>query len=200
MSIINSRFHRILEVVSNYFFLNMVWLLLCIPVVTIFASTTALFAVVRNWTLKKETTYFLTDFFYHFKTNFIKSTKIGLVWSFVGLVIGLYFYINFQISSPVLFGILIVISIIYLFVSIYLFPILVHYDINIWNTLKFSLIYSISQLVYTILVVLIIFVFLFLLYFQPFLVLIFCSLSAHLVYFVIHKAFDKIMKKNVTSQ
>jgi len=199
MRIVNTGFHRILEVFSKYFFLNMLWLFLCLPVFTVFASTAAMFAVVRNWTLQKETSHYLADFIYQFKTNFIKSTLVGITWSFFGLVIGLYTFINLQVSSTILFVALIFISLVYFFISGYLFPVLVHYDIEFRNIFKFSFIYSFSQIGYTFLIFLIKIIFGLVIFLQPFFILILFSVCTHIVYFICQKSFSKIEKRYTDS-
>lgn len=43
------RAHRLLEVFINLLLLNLLWLLACLPVLTIYPATAAMFGVVRIW-------------------------------------------------------------------------------------------------------------------------------------------------------
>ena len=47
MSILDSRVYRWSEVAADFFLLNLMWLLACLPVVTAPPATAAMFAVVR---------------------------------------------------------------------------------------------------------------------------------------------------------
>lgn len=193
--IINTRFHRILETFSNYFFLNLLWLLMCLPLFTIFASTTAMFSVVRKWTLKGESISLFSEFMKQFKTNFVKSSLIGLIWTFFGTVIGLYMVINVELSSSILFYTIAFLSLWFVFLTIYLFPVMVHYDISILNVFKYSFIYSISQVGFTLLSGILILVCALIIWLQPIFALFLCSITAHLIYFICHKSFQKINEK-----
>jgi len=69
MNFMNSKVYSTFEVVCNLFLLNLLWLLMCLPVVTIFPATAAMFGVVRQSVLYKDSSIF-TSFFRYFKENF----------------------------------------------------------------------------------------------------------------------------------
>ena len=54
VNLIDTRIYRWLEVATDFFLLNLMWLVACVPVVTIFPSTAAMFGVVRDWSREKE--------------------------------------------------------------------------------------------------------------------------------------------------
>src|SRR5215208_5302290 len=54
MSILDTRIYRWLETATDFFLLNLLWLVACLPVVTIFPSTAAMFGVVRGWVRGKD--------------------------------------------------------------------------------------------------------------------------------------------------
>lgn len=93
MNILNSRFYIFLEKVSNLFILNVIWLIACLPIITIFPATAAMFSVIRQWKLHDETSVFM-PFTKHFKLNFKQSLLIGLLWiPFAFLLYIDYFYV-----------------------------------------------------------------------------------------------------------
>lgn len=64
--------------VGNLIYLNILWILCCIPVVTIGASTTALYRVTLDMAAKKESTIIIR-FFTAFRENFKPATKVWLI-------------------------------------------------------------------------------------------------------------------------
>jgi uncharacterized membrane protein YesL len=55
MGFLDSRLYRWLEVFTNFFVLNLLWLLACVPVLTIYPATAAKFGVVRGWVRDTDT-------------------------------------------------------------------------------------------------------------------------------------------------
>ena len=45
----DNKLYKTMEFLKSIFLLNTIWLLMCIPIVTIFPATTAMFAVLREW-------------------------------------------------------------------------------------------------------------------------------------------------------
>ena len=82
------------------FFLNVLWLVCCIPVVTIGASTTALYYCSIKLA-KDEPVSVLHDFFHSFRANFIPATKITLLFLAVGIILGLdgFIFLHFPIRG-----------------------------------------------------------------------------------------------------
>ena len=50
---LEGRFYRRLETVTNYFLLNVLWLLACLPIITLYPATAAMFAVIRGWIARR---------------------------------------------------------------------------------------------------------------------------------------------------
>lgn len=68
----------LLDVAVRYLFLNVVWLLGCLPILTIPASTTAMTGVVRQWAGGDEAPV-LPAYFRQFRKQFRVSTTVGFV-------------------------------------------------------------------------------------------------------------------------
>ena len=67
--------------------LNILWLVCCLPIVTIGASTTALYYTSFK-IAKDEGSYITTMFFRSFRQNFKQATVIWLIMLAAGLIIG----------------------------------------------------------------------------------------------------------------
>src|SRR5436190_20025512 len=83
MGFVNSRLYRALDAFGSLFLLNLLWLALCVPLVTAFPATAAMFAVVRDWT-RDDGNYSLGRFFHHLRANFVQSLGIGILWVVLG--------------------------------------------------------------------------------------------------------------------
>ncbi len=83
----DSKFGRLFLKVSYACCLNFLWLICCLPVFTIGASTTALFYTSFK-IAKDEGSFITTMFFRSFRQNFKQATIIWLIMLVTGLIIG----------------------------------------------------------------------------------------------------------------
>ena len=93
----DSKFFRMMNKVADAFYASVLWLLFCIPVVTIGASTTAFYYTVHK-SLRRSRGYIWSNFWHAFKENFKKTTIVWLVM-FALLVL---LYADRQISFQLL--------------------------------------------------------------------------------------------------
>ena len=193
MGILDSRFYRWLETFSNLLFLNLLWLLACLPIVTIYPSTAAMFGVTRDRVRGKEGRIWPT-FAARFKENFKQSLGIGVVWTFLGVVLLVDLYLVTQVPPVpkiVLGSLLSLLGLLYVFTSVYLFPVMVHYDATWKVVLKNSLLLSIGQLSTTLLCLLVVALMATILFIVPLTLLIAGSLTAYIVYWLCDRAFRR---------
>lgn len=83
----DSKFGQLFLKLSYGCCLNILWLVCCLPIVTIGASTTALYYTSFK-IAKDEGSYITTMFFRSFKQNFKQATIIWLIMLAAGLIIG----------------------------------------------------------------------------------------------------------------
>jgi uncharacterized membrane protein YesL len=199
MRMMDGKLYKSMEFIMNAFLLNLLWLVLCLPILTIFPATTAMFGVVREWKKQNDIRTF-SAFFRLFKENFKQSFLMGILWIvFTGLLLGDLIIIN-QLNSSVkyiLFSFFFLMGILYLFISIYIFPVLVHYQVTWKNAIKNALLLSISTLHYTILSILIIAACLVLCFYLPAAMMIGFSISAYLIYSLVSSGFHHENTKNI---
>ncbi len=83
----DSKFGQIFLKLSYGCCLNVLWLVCCLPIVTIGASTTALYYT--SFKIAKDEGSYITKMFFHsFKQNFRQATVIWLIMLVTGLIIG----------------------------------------------------------------------------------------------------------------
>lgn len=83
---IDSPFVQKMSLVFDLMLINVLWLVCCIPIVTIGASTTAMYAAVH--VLAEDSTGYVRKFFHTFRSCFVQSTFAGLVVALGVLVLG----------------------------------------------------------------------------------------------------------------
>jgi uncharacterized membrane protein YesL len=194
MNVLDTRVYRWLEVATDFFLLNLMWLVACLPVVTIFPSTAAMFGVVRDWVRGKEGSLTRT-FIARFRENFGQSLLVGVIWT----VFGVALFLDFLVASKLSFGaevvlkaLLVLVSALYAFGSIFLFPVMVHYEADWKTVIRNSLLMSIGRLPTTVMSLVLLAVMVGLTVVVPFLVIITGSITAYFVYRLCDREFRKI--------
>ena len=153
----DNKFFTVMGHVADLMILNIVFLICCLPVVTIGASLTALHYVTLKMA-RNEESYIVRSFFKSFKQNFKQATIINLIMLAVGAV--LYVDLNIVTNmtgsmSKVLYILLIAFAFLYLIVFLYIYPVLAKFYNTIKNTFTNAFLMSIRHLPYTVLMILI---------------------------------------------
>lgn len=109
-------------------YLNILWFICCLPIVTIGASTTALFYVTLK-IAKNEEGNITRAFFHSFRENFKQGTLIWLILLAVGIVLGVDGYVLYHMRFSnafwtVITAIFLVAAIAYAIIVMYIFPLL----------------------------------------------------------------------------
>lgn len=108
--------------------LNVLWIICSIPIVTIGASTTAVYYVTLKL-VRDEEGPTIRSFFKSFKENFRQATVIWLIMLLLGCLLGfdLYFFIAIQKTPSALRTVMMAMfggfSFVYLFVMMFVFPV-----------------------------------------------------------------------------
>ena len=194
MNILDTRVYRWLETATDFFLLNLIWLVACLPVVTIFPSTAAMFGVVRDWVREKESSLTRT-FIARFRENLGQSLLVGTIWAVFGIALFLDFLVASQLSywaEIVLKSVLLFVSTVYAFGSVYLFTVMVHYDTDWKTVIKNSLLISVGSLPTTLACLVFLVVIVGLTVVVPFLVVITGSITAYVVYKLCDRVFRQI--------
>jgi len=194
MNVLDTRVYRWLERATDFFLLNLIWLAVCLPVVTIFPSTAAMFGVVRDWVRGKEGSLTRT-FITRFRENLGQSLLVGAIWTVFGVALFLDFLVANQLSywaEIILKSVLMLVCTVYAFGSVYLFPVMVHYETDWKTVIKNSLLISIGRMPTTVVCLVFLVVMVGLTVVVPFLVVITGSITAYGVYRLCDRVFRNI--------
>jgi uncharacterized membrane protein YesL len=189
----NNAFFRILEIVTAFFQLNLIWLLFCLPVVTIFPATVAMYCVTRQWIIHKDYSVF-RSFMKFFKENFKQSFILGLIWLFMSGVLFIDFSLMDSLGSlqPIFYSIFLLVAFIMVLTTIYIFPMLSHYSMKTTDIIKNSFFFSLRFLPTTMLALLCIAATGVILYFWQITFLFIYCVCAFCISFLCQRVFQKV--------
>lgn len=156
---LDSPFMRILNRMGDLMILNVLVLICCIPIVTAGAAFTGMHFVLLK-IVRGEEGYLVKGFFKSFKQNFRQATILWLIMLFfIGLIAADFAILNYSgIELPRIYKILIMaIALIFIIVSVYVFPVLSRFDNSVKNTIRNAFFISFLNLPKSILMVLLIF-------------------------------------------
>lgn len=143
-------------------YLNILWFVCCIPVVTVGASTTALFYVTLKIS-KNEEGSITKAFFHSFQQNLKQGTLIWLILLALGIILGIDGYILYHMRFENVFwtlctAVFCVAAAAYAIVLMYIFPLLARFDNTVGAMFKNALFIGVRFLFCTALMAVIYFV------------------------------------------
>ena len=128
---------KITEFITEFVMLNLMWFAGCVLGGVIFGwapSTVSLLAVIRNKIMKKEYYGVVRSFWATYKKEFIKSNALGIVCMLFLVIVSIN-KINFDSQPEGIFTILSVIStvvrVLICGIILYMFPLYVHYNMDL---------------------------------------------------------------------
>ena len=190
-----------LSKVADLVWLNIIYIICCIPIFTIGTATSALYYVTMKMVADEEG-YITKSFFKAFKDNFKQAT---IVW--LGVLLAYFiFFMDFRILSTmegtmgkVIYVIICAVGILFTFMVLYIFPLLAKFENTTKNSLKNAFLISIRHFPYTILLVVGMIAPFVLVYFinilLPLLFLLVFSLIAYYSSFIYRKIFNYYILK-----
>ena len=158
-----------LSKVFDMIVIGLVWILLCIPIITIGPATTALYYTIVK-VIRRERSYLFKEFWRSFKLNF----KQGIVVSIIFVVFAFIMYVDFRFLNEaveesykyrsVLYGVYLVVIVMAVFLFLYVFPILSRFTVSTKQLFKWAFLLSVRHFVSTFLMTAILAVFIVLSY------------------------------------
>lgn len=134
----DSSFSKITSMLFDLVVLNVLWLLLCLPVITIGASTAALFNVTLKMAEGKNDRV-VKDFLHSFAQNFKQSIVITLIMLGVATVLMADIYILRQMSgqiSAVFYGMIVAIALVAIALGSYTIALFAKFDNSCLNLIQ----------------------------------------------------------------
>ena len=150
---LDSPFMQFMNRVADLMWLNILFVISCIPVITVGPAITAMFYITLKM-VRNEESYITKGYFKSFKQNFIQGTVIWLIAILAGGLLLLDYFIisgrmGVNVGNPTIISVmqvlLIVVLIFYLFTFTFVFPLLSKFDNSIKNTIKNAFIMSIRH-------------------------------------------------------
>ena len=146
---INSPLWEMTDKLVRFLWLSILWTICSIPVVTMGASTTALYSVTLKY-VRGEEGYLTSSFFRAFRENFRQST---IVW-LLSLAAGLFLFADFVVYyrgdyknmvSMALFILFMGVFVTFIFANLYVYPLLAYFNNSIRHTVYNALVMALSH-------------------------------------------------------
>ena len=151
----DNKFFTFMSRVADLIILNLLFLLCCIPIVTIGPAITAMYYVTMKM-VRNEESYIARSFFKSFKENFKQGVAIWMMALVLILLEFMDFFIMKQLSggiyTVVKYGLL-VIALLMAMILQYVFPLLAKFYNTVKNTIRNALLMSLRHLPYTMLLI-----------------------------------------------
>lgn len=199
----NSMLYNILEWITKFAYINLLWFVFTAVgglILGFYPATFALFSVIRDWLRGKSDIPTFNTFWSYYKNNFLKSNLLGLFVNVLFIFIAFsIFYISINesltwVHIPLFASILIIV--LFLF---YLFPSFVHYDLKLPKLIKNTFLIMIISPAYSFLMVISIISVYFIMKTIPALFFIFgSSIYAFITTWLGLHAFNRIQRKSVS--
>lgn len=148
---------QFLGTLFDFVILNVIFLITCIPVVTIGPALSALYTVTLR-EVRNEQGYVIRSYFTAFKENFKHSFLLSLIYAIVGAVLlyNLAFWAQIQTAAGTVFLIIIAVcTLLYVISLLYVFALSARFDNTIKRTVKNSLLIALASPVQTLMILLI---------------------------------------------
>ncbi|MFB5662817.1 YesL family protein [Alteribacillus sp. HJP-4] len=143
--------YSVFEWITRLAYVNLLWFIFTMAgliVFTFFPATSAMFAVIRKWTMGKTEIPVFKTFWKEFRSEFWKSSLIGAVLVAFAIIL----YIDFQVFTSfdgllgtALIALSISIAFLYLIVACFIFPVLAHFKLRFWQYFKQALLLGLSS-------------------------------------------------------
>lgn len=133
--------------------LSLIYLVFCIPIVTIGAATTSLYYVSAK-VLRHNRSYVWKEFWSCFKTNFKQAT---ILWVIVGGAMAYFAWVvSWRQFNTYLTGVYLAFILIIFLITLYVFPILSRFTMKVTHVLRLSLYCAFRHIGYTLIMLVIV--------------------------------------------
>ncbi|TFJ93086.1 YesL family protein [Lentibacillus salicampi] len=159
MNMFASTLYKIMEWIMRFAYIQLLWIgftLMGLVILGFFPSTVAMFAIIRGWLRGKTDSRIFPVFWQYYKHDFVKANLFGMPVIAVMLLIGInIFYIQIDMTNYLSWTYmpLFAFMLLCLICLFYLFPVFVHYDLNISGMIKNTLLIMLVSPVQTFLMI-----------------------------------------------
>lgn len=152
----DNKFFILMGKIFDVMVLGLLWLVLCIPVITIGPASTAIYYTMVK-VIRRERSYLFKEFFRSFKLNFKQGALLTLVYAILAVVM----YVDFTYildtttdgskMNAMMLGVFIALGIFTIFSLVYVFPLLSRFTVTLKNLIKWSFFISVRHIGWTLL-------------------------------------------------
>lgn len=187
----DNKFFELLGKIADVILVSILWLICCIPIVTIGASTTALYYTVHK-VLRGGRAYVCRSFFESFRSNFKQATVLWMLFFLMGGILAADIYITYHTAFYYVF---LVLSVCYMGWLIYVFPYQARFYNSTKEVIKNTAIIAVTNLPKTLFLVGLWLVGVLIIYLVPYLVFLIPALLMWLMNLVLETIFRKYMSQ-----
>ncbi|OIJ14675.1 hypothetical protein BKP37_07890 [Anaerobacillus alkalilacustris] len=150
-------FYRVSVHISRLAYVNLLWIMFTLlggVVLGIMPATVALFAITRKWVNGQDEFPIFKTYWKYYKAEFLKSNLLG----FILFVLIILLYNNFMLLQndviwmDIVRYILFFLTVLFAIVVIFLFPVYVHFQLNLPQYLRDALFLGLGYPVHTVLI------------------------------------------------
>lgn len=179
--------------------LSILWAICCIPIITIGASSTALYYAVHK-SIRGNRGYTTRNFFTAFKNNFKQATLVYLVWLVIMVVLVGDIFITRAVlqggsSMGLFFYFFLVLTAFGIGWACYLFPYIARFENTIKATLKNGILLEIRHLPWSLLLIALFLVCVLATYIMPLFIMLFPTVLALTFDFILERLFRMYMSE-----
>ena len=191
----DNRFFTLVGKIVDVIILGVVFLIFCIPVITIGPACTALYYVTVK-VIRRERGYLFREFLKSFKLNFKRAAIVGVFLTVATVIIVVdllttWATFNTGVGNNILFGVYIAVAVLLFGFFIYVFPVLSRFELTIKQLIKTVFIISIRHFPSTLAMIIITVAAYVFLYYMPF----FAILMPGALTFVNSFIMERVLKK-----
>lgn len=152
----DNKFFILMSKIFDIMMLGLIWLVLCVPVITIGPASTALYYTMVK-VVRRERSYMLKEFFRSFKLNFKQGAVLTLIYAVLFAVMYFDFMYVKALSDEgskygaMLFGTFVVLAVFVIFTVVYIFPLLSRFTVTLKNLFKWAFFMSVRHILWTLL-------------------------------------------------
>lgn len=150
----DSKFMRAMSRIGDLLLLNLMFLITCVPIVTIGAACTAMYTLCFRFDTDRERGL-IKSYFQAFRDNFKQATVLWLIILLCGATACINVYIFYSLSAviPFVYVLFLILFVLVLLIAAYTFPLLSQFNNSNKATLKNALILCLAYLPRSIVIV-----------------------------------------------
>lgn len=140
-----SGYYRYCVTLMKLAYINLLWILFTIlglGILGVAPATVAMLNIIRGWIRGDTEEPILKTFWQTYKKEFVKANMLGITYIFVGIILYVdivYFSNPSSIMTLILYYFFWVVTIIYILLGLFMFPVYVHYENKWWQYFKSTL-------------------------------------------------------------